>query len=181
MRQSEYFMNLSSMYDAEIDDLVSDSEGKNVLALRLKEKRQQLPDLLSMMEYAPEMVAPAFFDAFTFTSPARIEEIMRREPSDRIFPTWAAIAPTVQLADWAKPMVAKVQTVAGGDTFLVVAATLEYLRRQGASGAPSSALLDADTVPRSSRDGYDDDADGSDLADAGNDWLTEQGFDKLES
>ena len=39
MSLSRFFSNLASAYDAEINDLVSDSEGKNVLAKRLADKR----------------------------------------------------------------------------------------------------------------------------------------------
>ncbi len=43
---------------------MSDSDGKNVLARRLQTKRDQLADLLPMMDFAPEMVAPVFYEAF---------------------------------------------------------------------------------------------------------------------
>lgn len=62
MQKSEFFDALSSMYEAEMDDLFSDSDGKNVLAKRLQTKREQLSDLLPMMDFAPEMVAPVFFE-----------------------------------------------------------------------------------------------------------------------
>ena len=169
------------MYDAEIEDLLSDSEGKNVLAKRLKEKREQLPELLSMMDCAPEMVTPAFFDAFTFASPARIEDVLRSEPGDRNFPTWASIAPTIQLANWAQPMLSTVLTAPGGDTFMVVSAALEYLRRNGATWTAPVAVPDTNSAPGARRSDDDDANDGDDLAEAGNDWMAEQGFDKLES
>ena len=69
MKKSYYFAELSSSYDAEIQDLLNDSEGKSALKARLKEKRQELKSILPMIEFAPEMVVPVFFDAFSFTNP----------------------------------------------------------------------------------------------------------------
>ena len=60
MSLSRFFSNLASAYDAEINDLVSDSEGKNVLAKRLADKRSQVGFLVHMMEDNPEMLAAAF-------------------------------------------------------------------------------------------------------------------------
>ena len=57
MQKSEFFDALSSMYEAEMDDLLSDSDGKNVLARRLQTKRDQLADLLPMMDFAPNLAA----------------------------------------------------------------------------------------------------------------------------
>ena len=69
MKKSRYFAELMESYSAEIDDLVSDSEGKSVLQKRLAIKRQELPAILPMIEFSPEMVAVAFYDAFTVKSP----------------------------------------------------------------------------------------------------------------
>jgi hypothetical protein len=182
MRKSEYFLNLSSMYDAEIEDLLTDCDGKNVLAKRLKEKREQLPYLLSMLDCSPEMVTPAFFDAFTFSSSVLMEDVLRREPQDSDFPTWALIAPTVNVATWAQPMVETVLDEPSGDNFLVVAATLEFLRRNGHLNSRTDSMdnTDPESKSRHPDDGDDDDVDIEDLAEAGNDWLAKQGFDKLD-
>ena len=66
MKLSRFFDDLMAVYQAEIEDLKSDSEGKNVLKARLREKAQQLPLLLPMMDSNPEMLAPAFHQAFIF-------------------------------------------------------------------------------------------------------------------
>jgi len=73
MKLSSYFQDLQSVYDAEIEDLTNDSEGKDVLRQRLKEKREQVSLLLGMMKSNPEMIAPAFHNAFKFLNPLKIE------------------------------------------------------------------------------------------------------------
>ena len=60
MSMSAFFRALRTSYQAEIDDLASDSEGRNVLRKRLQEKRTQMPLLKQMMELSPEMVAVVF-------------------------------------------------------------------------------------------------------------------------
>ena len=42
MSISPFFHNLASAYQAEMDDLSSDSEGKDVLRQRLTDKRQEI-------------------------------------------------------------------------------------------------------------------------------------------
>ena len=53
MNISPFFHNLRSAYQAELDDLRSDSEGHDVLKKRLAEKRRELGFLLQMMELSP--------------------------------------------------------------------------------------------------------------------------------
>jgi len=181
MQTSEYFLNLTALYEAEIEDLQSDTDGRNVLAKRLKEKRAQLPQLLPMLDYSPEMVAPAFFGAFSFASPAPMAEVLRRAPQDDGFPTWAALAPTVAVAPWAQPLVTTVLAEADGDTFLVVTAALEFLRRHGRAAVPADTPPAAPTRRLADEEDDNEQDDGIDLAEAGNDWLAEQGFDRLDS
>ena len=52
MKLSPYFHDLRSAYQAELDDLVSDSEGNDVLRKRLAEKRNEIAFLVQMMELA---------------------------------------------------------------------------------------------------------------------------------
>ena len=54
MKLSRYFANLSQTYQAELDDLKTDSEGKNVLEARLAKKREQVPQLLMMLSFSPQ-------------------------------------------------------------------------------------------------------------------------------
>ena len=60
----EFFDALSSMYEAEMDDLLSDSDGKNVLAQRLQTKREQAADALKV---ANEVLAGFLKDGPTAT------------------------------------------------------------------------------------------------------------------
>ena len=70
MKMSRFFTNHAGAYDAEINDLVSNSEGKNVLAKRLADKRSQVDFLIHMMDDSPEMLAAAFHQGFKFPTHA---------------------------------------------------------------------------------------------------------------
>ena len=182
MQKSEFFYGLSSMYEAEMDDLLSDSDGKNVLARRLQTKREQLADLLPMMDFAPEMVAPVFYEAFTFSAPADMDAVVSSEPDDGDFPAWDVLESGITVADWAQPIADRVRVAPGGDTFLVLAAALEFLRVRESGGAVAAPA--ADPAPRSRRaddDDDHDDGDDQDLAESGNSWMSEQGFDALDA
>ena len=50
---SFYFEDIFERYAAEIDDLRSDSEGKDVLRKRLRDKHKEFAFLLSMISSAP--------------------------------------------------------------------------------------------------------------------------------
>ena len=106
MSLSRFFSNLASAYDAEINDLVSDSEGKNVLAKRLADKRSQVGFLVHMMEDNPEMLAAAFHQGFGFPSSAFMENIVALEP--RAFPAWSKVASAITLTPWAQTLAATV-------------------------------------------------------------------------
>lgn len=176
MRKSAYFVDLVETYRVEIDDLLSDSEGKSVLQARLKEKRKAFRDLMMMMEYSPEMVAPAFYDAFRFQNPQLMRQALAAEPDSTAFPFWRDIAPSVVVADWAKPMVAAALERDEGDTFLTIAAALEFSRTcdpRDRAGADDDAHAEASEES-------DEDEDEIGLDEAGAEWMSEQGFDTIE-
>ena len=178
MHKSHYFEELSASYSAEIDDLVSDSEGKSVLTLRLKEKRRELDALLQMIEFAPEMVAPVFFDAFAFEKMSAnlspVVAAIQCEPDDGEFPAWDDVASALTVVAWAKPLVEKTLAAAGGEAFMVSVVALEFLRLHDV-GASSTPVSDESNDSEDSED--DEDAD---LAESGADWLAEQGFDSQQ-
>lgn len=192
MKKSYYFAELSSSYDAEIQDLLNDSEGKSALKARLKEKRQELKSILPMIEFAPEMVVPVFFDAFSFTNPKAMVAVVDCEPDDDDFPGWDEVAQLLTVADWAAPYVTAVLAERAGDDFMVTAASLEFIRKFDTSAPEPAAKDDEDgedgnegNEGGNDSDGRDDD-DGDrdrdrDLAEAGDDWLGEQGFDSIKS
>ena len=63
-----------------------DSEGKNVFArATLKEKRSQFAALMSMIDFAPEMVAPAFHGGISFINPHAMT-LLSIQPSRTSFP-----------------------------------------------------------------------------------------------
>ena len=99
MSLSDYFDDLNKAYRAELEDLQSDSEGKNVLSKRLAEKRSQFAALLPMMAFAPEMVAPVFHGGVRFIEPAVLLMLSYAEPEE--FPDWDAVRPAVQLPGFA--------------------------------------------------------------------------------
>lgn len=183
MKKSYYFAELSSSYDAEIQDLLNDSEGKSALKARLKEKRQELASILPMIEFAPEMVVPVFYDAFSFANPKAMAAVVDCEPDDGDFPAWDHVSPLVTVAEWAGPYLAAVLTERAGEEFMVTAASLEFIRKFDHSAPPAAAEdnEDADRERSDDDDGRGDDDSDRDLAEAGDDWLGEQGFDSIKS
>lgn len=178
---SEYFDDLIKSYCAELEDLETDSEGKNVLTSRLNEKRAQLGALLPMIDSAPEMVAPVFHGACSFHDSQTMTLISSTEPDD--FPAWETLVPVVEFASWANDYVALVLAEPAGERFLISTACLEFLYERKAertrrSGSPSDEN-DQDS-DRFEVDGDQDDTDAQDrdMDEAGADWLADQGFDR---
>lgn len=174
MKKSYYFSELSSSYDAELQDLLNDSEGKSVLHTHLKEKRQELKSILPMIEFSPEMVVPVFYDAFSFSNEKALQAAIQCEPDDEDFPNWAQLSTLISFAPWALPFIEAVLTEPAGEDFMVTAASLEFIRQFDTSN-PSN---EADEEENSENEEEDDE---NDLAQAGDDWLGEQGFDSLKS
>ena len=191
MSMSAFFRALRSSYQAEIDDLASDSEGKDVLRRRLLEKRGQIAFLSQMMESAPEMVAVAFHGGFHFELPAVMEQLLTLESDE--FPDWDSLSDAVQLTPWAKDMAAVLLKQPQGDWFMTVAAALEYMYHRPSPHHQEVAHADEHGehgARGSSRDldhGHDFDADDDhahktdqDHDEASADWLEDQGFDRKE-
>ena len=183
MKTSRYFAELRRAYADEIDDLLTDSDGRTVLRQRLDVKRRQFDAILPMIEFSPEMVVAAFYDAFRFASPALMQQLAQSEPGAPGFVGWSALAPQLVVADWAAPLVAAAQKSDGGDAFLVTAATLEYLRNARGAAQVADASEAAgegeygDGEYRDAEADGEDREDAEDLAEAGADWLVEQGFE----
>ncbi|QZA77906.1 hypothetical protein K4H28_00230 [Deefgea tanakiae] len=179
MNVSSFFAELMSVYDAELEDLMSDSEGKPALKKRLAEKRQQFSHLLPMIEFSPEMVAVVFYNAFSFTSPAMMKAIVSSEPDGDDFIPWDQLQENLSIADWAQELVAAARDADGGDVFLVVSAALEYLRLKGSHHSAHAAATPIEEED-DDRDVYNSDDDGGDMSDldsSGSSWLEEQGFE----
>lgn len=188
MKTSRSLHDLSASYNAEIDDLTSDSEGHNILQKRLAEKRSQIDFLLMMMDENPEMLAAAFHQGFQFVKPHTFTQLVAREVPE--LPAWSAIQTSVTLSPWAETLASKVLKTATGAHFLTLTACLEYLYLHDIH-APSAANSDDD------RDAEDEDSDNPEneanededgnrdeigdhrnLEEAGSDWLEQQGFDR---
>ncbi len=199
MRYSRFFDDLKSVYKAELEDLRTDSEGKDILRKRLAEKRKQLPLLLPMMPSNPEMVAVAFHEGFRFMNPLVMESLLSKEPKQH--PSWEELSATVKLEPWAEPLSLIVLKDVAGSAFMVVAACLEYLNKSKHSrdASPSNTLEEddedngeneannelkesGDLDGQYGRHGRDDGDDGDDydLGEAGSEWLAEQGFDRKD-
>jgi hypothetical protein len=176
MTISPFFTDLRSAYQAELDDLSQDSEGKDVLKKRLADKRGEIDFLVKMMELSPEMVAVVFHQAFAFKVPAVMDDLLSFEADE--LPDWSSLAADISIAPWAQDLVDKVLNEPGGEWFLTVAATLEYM-----AGKPATHAAQAD-------DGEDDeeeyDGDAEERADAkarkeaAEDWMVGQGFDRKD-
>lgn len=171
MKLSRYFANHARAYDAEMDDLVSDSEGKNVLDKRLKEKRSQLEFLLMMMDDSPEMLAAAFHQGFRFPSPKAMDLLVALEPEE--FPDWDKLGLTITLTPWAQAMADRVLLEPTGEQFMVIAACLEYLYTR----ADDRGALVEDDEEDDDQDIDPEEQEARDREDAGAAWMEEQGFD----
>lgn len=182
MNLSLYFEDLNKAYRAEIEDLQTDSEGKNVLAVRLKEKRAQFKVLMSMIEFAPEMVAPAFHGGVSFSNPHAIVLLSFAEPEE--FPSWEELQPAVQFEAWAEKLAAIALLETGGERFLITVVCLEFLLakhgERGASHQDEGDDEDSATHAEEDGDGERDHSDDEtpDLDEAGADWMSDQGFDR---
>jgi hypothetical protein len=191
MTMSPFFRALRTSYQAEIDDLASDSEGKDVLRKRLVEKRKQIKFLSQMMEAAPEMVAVAFHGGFKFELPDVMEQLLTLESDE--FPDWDSLTDAVQLTPWAKDLAAVLLKEPMGDWFMTVAATLEYLYQRPSPHQQEPAREEehsgggSRSQARHLDHGHDFDADDDhahrtdqDHDEASADWLEDQGFDRKE-
>ena len=183
MSLSPFFNHLRSAYQAELDDLTSDSEGSNILAKKLAERRKELKFLLSMLELSPEMVAVVFHQGFRFKRPAVMEELVRQESED--LPEWDSLADAVELAPWAHTLAQQVLQQPAGAWFMSVAAALEYLlnkpdARFAAADESDDEEDDRDDIERDP-EGMDEDERQSRVnEEEGAAWMVEQGFDHKE-
>ncbi len=172
MKLSHYFKHHYAAYDAELNDLVSDSEGKNVLAKRLADKRGQIDFLLCMMEDSPEMLAVVFHQGLGFTSTPALDALVGLTPET--FPSWPQVCANLRLTPQAQALAERVLQEPGGAQFMTLAAGLEYLYHRGDPHA-------AQSLPPEHEHEHDaDDAElqeAHDLEQAGAEWLTGQGFD----
>lgn len=191
MHTSEYFHHLSRAYDAELDDLRTDSEGVHVLSKRLAEKRREIGFLVQMLETSPEMVAVVLHQAFRFTRPAEIAQLAALEAEE--LPEWDSVCDGIELAPWADATVQAILQEPLGPWFMTVAAVLEFLQQPGGAAhraAPTDNEADDEDADRGENTEtdreVDRDFDGDDYVDdqaseeAGNDWLADQGFDRRD-
>ncbi|MFN7156208.1 MAG: hypothetical protein ACK4OE_21260 [Acidovorax sp.] len=192
MKISPYFYDLRSAYQAELDDLVSDSEGKDVLRKRLSEKRNEIAFLVQMMELAPEMVAVVFHQGFRFTKPSAMEHLLGL-PVDEL-PDWHSLTHAITLEPWAASLAQTVLREPQGARFMAVAAGLEYLQQharlapQAASHAEGDGDADDGEDAAEHEDGYDalsaDDAadpkNSRGREEASSNWLSDVGFDRKD-
>lgn len=184
MSISPFFQQLRSAYQSEIDDLMFDSEGRNVLRQRLGQKRKELKFLLQMLQISPEMVAVLFHQGFRFQSPALMEQLLSYESED--LPDWDTLADTVQLTPLAQELAQIILQEPQGQWFLSVAAGLEYLHakpeRQPAAPAQDEDDEEGDDDEASLFDEQDeaDEEEARAREEAGADWMVEQGFDRKD-
>ena len=186
MNISAYFKLLRTSYQAELDDLTSDSEGKDVLKKRLAEKRKELGFLKQMIELSPEMVAVIFHNAFTIKLPAVMDDLLSFEADE--LPEWSTLGDVVTLADWAQEPAKVILAEPQGETFMTVAAALEYMFHKKTHRPPLHENDEEDDENEDHDGGadYDSEHDKQEAKaakareEAGQDWMVEQGFDRKE-
>jgi hypothetical protein len=204
---SSFFHNLRSAYQAELDDLSTDSDGHDVLNKRLAEKRREMGFLVKMMELSPEMVAVVLHRAFRFSIPAAMDHLVAQDADE--LPEWSSISDTIEVAPWARDIVQTILQEPSGDWFMTIAAALEYMHHKPLTAAEraqfetddeegdQSDQSEKDSGKESGRQDRDDvrnerhddnhtedhdeeEADARAREDAGNDWMVEQGFDRKD-
>ncbi|CAN5331842.1 hypothetical protein BH10PSE16_BH10PSE16_34100 [soil metagenome] len=189
MNISSFFIDLHSAYQAEMDDLTFDSDGRDVLRQRLSDKRKQISFLVQMMELSPEMVAVIFHQGFAFSQPAVMDHLLSHEADE--FPEWSSLSGAIELAPWTRELVQVILQAPKGEWFLTVAAGLHYL-----AGKPVAALAGQGGGDARDEDSDDGDTDGlddfndhesdevrgdaRDREEAGASWLEGQGFDRKD-
>ena len=186
MSISSYFKLLRTSYQAELDDLTSDSEGKDVLKKRLAEKRKELAFLKLMIELSPEMVAVIFHNAFTIKLPAVMDDLLSFE-SDEL-PEWSTLSNVVTLAEWAQEPAKVILAEPQGEWFMTVAAALEYMFHKKTHRPPLHENDEEDDDNEDHDGGADYDSEHDKQAnkeakareEAGQDWMVEQGFDRKD-
>lgn len=189
MSISPFFQNLRTAYRAEIDDLTFDSDGRDVLAQRLREKRKEISFLVQMMQLSPEMVAVIFHQGFAFRETAVMEQLLTHEADE--LPEWSALSSGIDVAPWAGELVRVVLKADGGEWFLTVAAGVHYMAGKPDALNAQGAGEDGDADDPDDQDGddqdeFDADEDGNAPGDArarkeaGADWLVNQGFDRKD-
>jgi hypothetical protein len=177
MKISPYFALLRSSYEAEINDMAFDSEGKNVLRQRLAQRRKELPFLRQMMASAPEMVAIVFHQGMRFSKPALMDALVVKDASQ--LPTWTALSAHVGLEPWAQELAEELGKDPAGDTLMVLAAGMEYLFHHTPAAAASAG--DEEDADKDSDDqDTEEEKEARAAEEAGNEWMAEQGFDRKE-
>lgn len=190
MKISPFFLDLQSSYQAELDDLTQDSEGKDVLRRRLADKRKEIGFLVQMMGTSPEMVAVVFHQGFRFTAPPVLERLLTLSEAE--FPDWENLAPALTLTPWAQSLAEVVLREPMGEWFMAVVAGLEYLQHHPRLGHAHGAQHppEDDDFDEEFTDNDDDNAhplSADDAADRQNDqsreearadWLAGQGFER---
>ena len=190
MSISPFFLNLHSAYQAEMDDLTFDSDGRDVLRHRLADKRRQIAFLVQMMESSPEMVAVIFHQGFVFNRAAPMDDLLSREADE--FPDWRNLSSSIDMAPWTRELVQVILQAPRGEWFLTLAAGLHYLAGKPVAvfaGQGSDDARDQDDADDSDTDGPDDfdnhesdevRGDVRDRDEAGASWLEGQGFDRKD-
>lgn len=178
MKLSPYFRELSKSYAYEIEDLTYDSGGANVLKSRLKVKRDQFAELLPMIEFEPVMVAPAFHRAFSFGDKALMGKLVAAKPGG--FPAWKTLVPGIKMEPWAAQLVQKALKAEGGEQFMLITAGLEFIL-SGIGASAAAGEEETEPAPVEEREQpLDSDDVTEDAGDVGEDYLSEQGFDRRE-
>ena len=174
MSTSSFFHHLRSAYQAELDDLRTNSEGQDVLHKRLAEKRGELGFLVQMMAISPEMVAVVLHQAFQFASPALMDKLVAQEADE--LPAWEHIQDSIGVAPWAEGIVQTILKEPQGEWFMTLACALEYMHHKPLTAAERAQLDSEEDDGRAADEG----STTKDREEAGNDWLAEQGFDRKD-
>ena len=165
MKMSPYFWQLGDSYRSEIEDLRYDSDNHDVLKSRLADKRGAFKSLLPLMADAPEMVAATYHGSVMVKDVAAIAALLQCSPGT--LPPWKTVSAYVTIEPAVAPLIAMALEAEGGDEFLVIMACLQLLVTMGNEEAPEAAAEE-------NSENQEEDEEYA----KGEDWLSEQGFDR---
>jgi hypothetical protein len=175
MNTSLYFSELFKIYQTELDDLSSDCDNKNILKVRLLEKRNEFNQLIPLINQYPELVAVIFHNQVTIIDKEAVNHLITLQPNE--FPDWTTCLSAVEFSSDTLFMVDQLLKEKTGVKFLISVICLEFMLFKMLD---EQELLDANGKDAKSEDVNREDMNDEDAQASAENWLEQQGFDRLE-
>ena len=180
MNTSLYFSELFKIYQSELDDLSSDCDDKNILKVRLLEKRNEFNQLIPLINQYPELVAVIFHNQVTIIDKEAVNHLITLQPNE--FPDWATCLSAVKFSSDTLLMVDQLLKEKTGVKFLISVICLEFMLFKISN---ELELLNTNGEDVNQEDVNREhvnreEMNGEDAQASAENWLEQQGFDRLE-